>query len=330
VSHEQRQRATAGLVLFVALSFLGSWFVAATLRVFDLSVAPGSIGTRLFTTSLLYAAAMGWQPVVAAWVVRRWIDPPDDLDIGLRPTRKGFVTVGILAALGFPAASAGIALLAGELGLVSPSPLNGSAEPALTIEAPGGIGWLGFAVVFAATLGLVWLQAATEEVGWRGYFLPRAMERFGRWPGLLLQGATWGLWYAPVLFLASYGHVGVLELAARSSGFVVTCVLLGTLFGWLRLAAKSIVPVIVANGTLTLAAGLPYLIYGFDAGARSAVFGVPGWFVMLVAIAGLSLSRWRSAVQIPEQLTPPARGRATAILRILAGESRPANGRQLH
>jgi heme A synthase len=55
MSRDDRTRATAGLILFVALSFLGSWCVAASLRVFDLTVSPATIGTRLFTTSLLYA-----------------------------------------------------------------------------------------------------------------------------------------------------------------------------------------------------------------------------------------------------------------------------------
>jgi len=58
--------------------------------------------------------------------------------------------------------------------------------------------------------------------------------------------------------------------------------------------------VVLANTTLTLAAGLPYVLHGVDAVQRSAVFFPTGWLVLLSVIAGLFLSRWRRAIQIPE------------------------------
>lgn len=150
-------------------------------------------------------------------------------------------------------------------------------------------------------------QALAEEIGWRGYFLPGAMERFGRWRGLILHGAVWGLWYAPVLFFASYGRLDPFGSVGRSLGFIVTCALLGTLFGWLRLASRSVVPVVLANTTLTLAAGLPYVVHGVDAGLRSAAFGPAGWLVLAAVIGGLLLSsteRPRSARGLPGRRPP--------------------------
>lgn len=302
---EARRRATAGLALFVALSFLGSWFVAAALRVFELNVAPGAIGTRLFTTSLLYAVTMGWQPLLATWVVRRWIDPPDHMDLGLRPARRIFSVVGAAAALGFVLAAIGLAwgasALAPSLRSLGAAPLYGTAEAAPPAGALSA--WtLALPLAFAGTFALVWLQAFTEEIGWRGYFLPRAMERLGRWPGLLLHGAVWGTWYAPVLFFTSYRpHEGAGSLG-KSLAFVVTCVLVGTLLGWLRLASRSLAPAIVANTALTLATGLPYVVHGLDAGLRAAAFGPAGWALLALSIAALARSRFRLAVQTPAYL----------------------------
>jgi membrane protease YdiL (CAAX protease family) len=283
----ERNRASAGVALFVALSFLGSWFVAATLRVFDLSVTAESVGARLFLCTLLYALTMGWQPIVATWVVRRWIDPPDRLDLGLRPGRPVFSLVGGLGAIALAASAMVVASMLVTLGLLS-------AEA--QVEEPSSLSALG---AFVLAVPLIWVQAFAEEVGWRGYFLPRAMERFGRWEGLVLHGAVWGLWYAPVLFFTSYGRLDSLGAVEKSLGFIVTCVLLGTLFGWLRLVSKSLVPVVLANTTLTLAAGLPYVMNGVDAGLRSAAFGPPGWVVLVLAIAGLLFSKWKHAVQVP-------------------------------
>ncbi|HEU4537702.1 MAG TPA: CPBP family intramembrane glutamic endopeptidase, partial [Polyangiaceae bacterium] len=290
----------------VALSFLGSWFVAASLRVFGLTVAPSAVGTRLFTTSLLYAVTMGWQPLAAAWAVRRWVDPPDRLDLGLRPARWAFSVVGALAALGVAALATLVAWLAAALGLARPSPLHGRAEAELASGVASVAELVLLPLAFLGTVFFVWAQAFVEEVGWRGYFLPRAMERLGKWRGLVLHGAVWGLWYAPVLFFASYGPLAPSASLGRGLGFVVTCALLGTLLGWLRLASQSLVPVVVSNATLTLAAGLPYVVHGVDAGLRSAAFGPPGWLVLLGAIGGLWLSRWRSAVRTPEPLSTPA------------------------
>lgn len=301
MNREDQGRVNAGIALFITLTFLGSWFMASTLRLAGVTVAPEPLGTRLFTTSLLYALTMGWQPIVATWFVRRWVDPPDGLDLGLRSAGRGFGIVGGAGAIALAVAATGVAALLTRWGVAGVSTsMNGTAEFELSSSTPSWSGALALFAAFGATILLVWLQCFAEEVGWRGYFLPRVMERFGPWRGLLLHGAVWGLWYAPLLFLAGYEQLAPLGAVGQSAAFVVTCVLLGMLFGWLRLDSKSLVPVVLANTTLTLAAGLPYVLHGVDAGQRSAVFFPAGWLVLLSVIAGLFLSRWRRAIQIPE------------------------------
>ncbi|MBM4781754.1 MAG: CPBP family intramembrane metalloprotease [Archangiaceae bacterium] len=295
MSRDQRARANAGLVAFLLLSFSLTWAVAASLRALGLTGVPVErLGTRLFTTSLLYVLTMGWQPFVATLLVRRWVDPPDALDLGLRPTRGVFSLVGGVGAIAFVALAAMVAFVLGAA--------SGASTPESEVLDADGLNALTLVLAFFGTIALVWLQAFAEELGWRGYFLPRAMERFGHWPGLLLHGAVWGLWYAPVLLFATEGP---LEFASvlRPIAFVITCALLGTLYGWLRLASGSLAPVVVTNTTLTLAAGLPYVIHGVDPGLRSAAFGASGWLVLAVTIAALASTRWRSAVRLPLALS---------------------------
>lgn len=290
------RRAAAGVIAFTALSFLGSWFVAAALRALDLSANGNSLGTHMLSASLLYAAAMGWQPIVAIWFVRRWIDVPTEIDLGLRPSRSRYTAIGCGGAVLLAAGAALLAYLAMQLGLGAPRPLGPALEPPIVGSARDAAALAGS---LAGTLLLVWLQAFAEEIGWRGYFLPRVIERFGKWRGLALHGVVWGVWYAPVLFFATYGTLAPAGSAARSLNFLVTCALLGMVLGWLRLAANSLAPAVLANTTLTLVAGLPYVIHGADPGLRSAAFGPAGWLVLVVAIAAIALSRWQLAPALP-------------------------------
>jgi len=315
------QRALAGVVVFLALSFLGSWFVAAAFRVFELSVHPAPLGTRLFTTCLLYSATMGWQPLVAAWIVRRWVDP-DPLDLALRRTRRVYAVVGGVAALGLCFLSAIVGWVAVAAGAGGTATLNGNAEAEITAGGGSAGSILAVLLAFLGTIALVCLQSFNEEVGWRGYFLPRAMGRLGRFGGLFAHGIVWGIWYAPVLFFATYGELSSLDTALRSGAFVVSCMLVGTLLGWLRLASRSLVPVIIANSTLTLIAGLPYLLHGVDSGLRSAIFGAPGWFVLAACIGVLAMSRWRALVRLPEPVPVVSAGPAFPVAFEIAPDSR--------
>lgn len=298
----KKQRVRAGLAMFIVLSCLGSWLVAATVRGLGLSVSPSPLGTRLFTTTLLYALMMGWQPIAAMWIVRRWIDPITSVDFGLRSTRSVFTMVGVFAAASFALLAPFVAWLATAIGVASASPLNGAAEEELSAAHPSGARALALVLAFLGTVAIVWLQAFVEEVAWRGYFLTRAMQRLGQWRGLFGHGVVWGIWYAPVVFLTSYGLVDPSRSLGRAIGVVVTCMLLGTLLGWLRLASRSVLPAVMANSTLTLAAGLPYVLEGVDTGLRSAAFGPAGWLVLMLAIACLLRTSLTSAIRTPVEL----------------------------
>lgn len=63
------------------------------------------------------------------------------------------------------------------------------------------------ALMLAAVLVSTWVQAG-EEIGWRGYALPRLATRLGLGTASLVLGAIWALWHLALFFLPDTGSVG--------------------------------------------------------------------------------------------------------------------------
>jgi membrane protease YdiL (CAAX protease family) len=213
----------------------------------------------LLQASLWYAAVMGWQPLVAAAVVH-WARG-NDTDTAVRAAPLGELLMAIAIAMGCTAAAAVLAVATGDV-----------------VHVPGNPEAAGAAL---AAFGILWFQAITEEYGWRGAPLAWAIKRWGARGGVVVHGIAWGLSYAP-LFVQS----GAFDV-------VVTLSILGIVLAWLRLRSSSLVPAIVANTVLTVAAGLPLVLHDEATTARDAVFRWPGLPVLgLLAIFVLG---WRRA-----------------------------------
>jgi uncharacterized protein len=136
-----------------------------------------------------------------------------------------------------------------------------------------------------------------EEIGWRGFLLPRLLP-LGQWPALVLVGVVWGLWHAPVLLLGYnyplHHRLGVLVMV----GFTVV---VGILIGWLRLSTGSIWPSVLAHGALNASAGAVALF--IRAGTHIdttlvGITGVTGW-ILPIAVIGVLVASRRLPVRMP-------------------------------
>ena len=93
---------------------------------------------------------------------------------------------------------------------------------ALGVPTPPGVG--DFSAISIALAVLI----VGEEVGWRGYALPKLLERRSGLVSALIVGALWGLWHLPNFLLPGFPHAG------RSlPAFLLATVSYSVLFTWI-------------------------------------------------------------------------------------------------
>ncbi|MBO0596829.1 CPBP family intramembrane metalloprotease [Nesterenkonia sp. E16_7] len=143
--------------------------------------------------------------------------------------------------------------------------------------------------------------AMGEELGWRGWLLPKLMP-LGTVPALLISGIIWGLWHAPLVLLG-YNYAsgpGWLGLSMMTG----MCIIVGAVFGWLRLRSESVWPAALAHGSFNAAAG-SYLLFSMAGEhidtTQATILGWTGWILPLALVGVLLLTGSFSPVrQQPE------------------------------
>jgi len=150
----------------------------------------------------------------------------------------------------------------------------------------------------------------TEELGWRGFALPRLQSRYNALTAALIAGVLWGLWHTPAFLnpaspISTYPYVAFLVFAVGES-IIVTWVYNHTrgsvVIAALLHGATDVA--LVFNGTILNGAPLFWLVTGVT------------WAVALVIIAVEGPATLARGARIhPEavvEIEPPATRVATA------------------
>ena len=101
------------------------------------------------------------------------------------------------------------------------------------------------ALNLAVSLAMGVVLAFTEEVGWRGYMLPR-LAAIGLVPAMLVVGLAQGIWHLPLMLLTPYYHSGGNPMIVVPF-FLITLTLAGIFYGYLRIWTGSVWPVAIAH-----------------------------------------------------------------------------------
>jgi membrane protease YdiL (CAAX protease family) len=142
----------------------------------------------------------------------------------------------------------------------------------------GGLSVLNF-VVFALIVG--------EELGWRGYALPRLLAERSALAASLIVGALWGVWHLPTFFVPGAPQYG-LPFAA----FLLLTVAYSVVIGWLFVHAHgSVLIASLMHGAINLSQG--FFLGGVDpANEYWLLATVYGLAALALALAfGTNLSR---------------------------------------
>lgn len=293
MNESQRSVDWKGVGIFTAIAYALAWLIASPLWISGQGLQ--------HPAALALITAMMFTPALAALIVARWVSGPAEgiraaLGMHLGKGRRwgwywlfAWLAVPLLC-LAAPLASAALGLM--QLDLVGFSGFRAMLEQAGQITAmPYGylvIIQLAAALLIAPVINAI--PSLGEELGWRGYLLPQLLP-LGQWRALLISGAIWGLWHAPVILLGynypQHPRLGALLMV----GF---CVVWGVIFGWLRLSSGSVWPAMLAHAALNGMAGAGALLTqggtSYDTALAGAV-GVSGWLPPLAIIGLLVLLR---------------------------------------
>lgn len=282
----------AATVVFVVLALGLAWLVALPLWTGEGLSSPLAgplVQLMMFTPAVAVLIVMlVMRPVPAGQRLRFLGMWP------LRPARRvvWMSVLGLFGPVVLIALSVAVAALCGwvQLDLVE---FSGFAQT-IAQSVPEGVPMPPAIVLIGAQFIAIPFAAATinailafgEELGWRGFLVP-ALRPLGTWPALLISGAVWGLWHAPVILLGyNFGRTDIIGVLLMIGG----CIAWGVLLGWLRLRSASVWPAVFAHGAMNAAGAMVALFYlagtSFDM-ALAGPLGVAGWIVCAVVVVVL-------------------------------------------
>jgi len=285
------------LVAYFILAYALTWVL---LLPFVLSQG-GGVGVIPLTTPsdgsglaylLVFVAALG--PALAAIIVTAASQGWTGVKSLLR--RMVLVKVGIrwyLVALLLPLVAYVLPLLL----------LGGSAFVSSLLSVQGAIILLLYLLLSIA--GMVIAAPLGEELGWRGFALPRLQEQYGPLRGSLLLGLLWGLWHLP-LFLTTWEKpyeslLGLLLFLVQTISFTVV---LTWLFNHTR---GSILLAMLCHSAYGASGVFLFLLYPqatvntIRPGTATLTLGLLAFSLTWVAIAGIliALTKGRLSYTLP-------------------------------
>jgi uncharacterized protein len=240
------------------------------------------IGLRWLGLSAQVRATIGMFGPALACVLVRWLRHEGFADAGLRLAAAGFQRAGrwYMAAYLFPLgilfAGLGCSLLFGLQHWILPQ-----TAQQLHLSPPALTGIL--IALPTVIVGLVMIATFGEELGWRGYLLPRLMP-LGGVKAALLVGLIWGIWHTPLILLDQHGFGSALPWLSIPM-FTLVITLYSIFLTWLRMHSGSIWPAVLAHAVINTY--VSFLFVSFS--VANSYIGSPIGLVTMLPFAAVDL-----------------------------------------
>lgn len=282
------------VVLFTALAVAIAW--ALFLLVPALGFAYGSGMSIIIVAAAMFAPALGS-------ILTRLITKEGFHKMYLRPNFKGHGKAYLVLFFG-PTLLIFLSMVV--YFLIFP----GNFDPELTMlqkmsQAAAGLTPTTLLLVTLAQVAVIGpviniIPTLGEELGWRGYLLPKLREIFPDRKALVITGVIWGLWHLPVIVMghnygtgyAGYPWLGILMMT-------VFCVSLGIIEGYATIKLDSAIPAAMIHSTVNAGAGLPVLFAksGYNALLGPSITGLIGGipFIILAIILFIRIGRKKAS-----------------------------------
>ncbi len=285
-------RSGREISVFLALTF------ALSAICYALIISSGGLESR---HGELYTLALMWCPGLSALAV----------SLLLRRTLRGLgwgwgrTRYQLLAYL-LPLAYAAVVYLpvwALGLGGFNEEVWSHAAQKFGVASLPTPLGFVGLLVI-AGLLGIVpnSIFALGEELGWRGFLVPRLVERYGFTRASWISGSIWALWHFPLILFG--GYRGRAPLAFEMVCFTVLVVGISFPLAWLRLRSGSVWTAMLLHASHNMFIQSLYDRLTTDTGPTKWLTGEFGAGLALVAVVVAYLF-WRRRDLVA--VSPPGR-----------------------
>ncbi len=241
------------IILYIVVSFALSWFLMIVAMSSGINTSSDSWGT-IYLFSILF-------PGVSAVLVKRMSE--DRRQLKFKPRFKGNLAQ---YAIGLFLPMLGVILGIVVYFLIRPQAFDINASVIVSslaeisgdsIESARSVFYTNMLTTFLLAPFAQIILVFLEELGFRGYFLPKLVTEYGARKALIINGLVWGVWYSPLIIL---GHnYGVTYPLYPFTGILINlvfCLSIGSLMGYLTLKSGSVLPACLARSTIAATGGV--------------------------------------------------------------------------
>jgi membrane protease YdiL (CAAX protease family) len=149
-----------------------------------------------------------------------------------------------------------------------------------------------------AVIGLVIASflAFFEEIGWRGWLLPRLNTRMSPRRAVVLTAMIWALWHVPFQ-LSGVQHIDGVSPLRLAFGLPVGTVAAGLVLGWLWLRTESVWLCAVAHGSLNSLGQYAFKFMKDAPATQADLLTLAAGFLALLVVGSVLL--WSSPMMSP-------------------------------